>query len=154
MYSKNGSAPVGTRSLVIAITGVVALAASSAGAEPVATINGTSIDSAVLEVYAESRTQRPIGDIGEQDRQTLISELVDLYILSTQPDSADLKKDPRIAAQIELQERVIVAQAFAARYIAEKRGNGRRDSGRIRCTSGRGTTIAVQSAAHSRADAK
>ena len=30
-----------------------------------------------------------------------------------------LKKDPRIAAQIELQERTIVAQAFAAKFIAE-----------------------------------
>ena len=119
MYSKNGSAAAGIRSLVIIITGVVALVASSARAEPVATINGTNIDSSVLEVYVESRTQRPVGDLAEQDRQTLMSELVDLYILSTQPGSADLKKDPRIAAQIELQERAIVAQAFAAKYIAE-----------------------------------
>ena len=119
MHSKNGSAAVGTRSLVIIITGAVALVASSAGADPVATINGTNIDSSVLEVYAESRTQRPLGDLGEKDRQTLMSELVDLFVLSTQPDSADLRKDPRIAAQIELQERAIVAQAFAAKYMAE-----------------------------------
>lgn len=119
MYSKKGTAAVGTQSVVFIITGAVALAASSTGAEPVATINGTSIDRSVLEVYVESRTQRPIGDLAEQDRQTLMSELVDLYILSTQPNSADLKKDPRIAAQIELQERAIVAQAFAASYMAE-----------------------------------
>ncbi len=123
MNSNNGSAAVGIRSLVIIITGAVAVAvaleASSAGAEPVATINGTSIDSSVLNLYVESRTQRQIGDVTEQDRQNLMSELVDIYILSTQPGTADLRKDPRIAAQIELQERAIVAQAFATRYLAE-----------------------------------
>ena len=119
MDSKNGSAAVGTRSLVIILTGALALAASSAGAEPVATINGTDIDSFVLAVYAESRTQRPISELAEQNRQTLISELVDLYILSTQPGTADLKKEPRIAAQIELQERAIIAHAFATKFLTE-----------------------------------
>ena len=31
----------------------------------------------------------------------------------------DLKKDPIVAAQFELQERVIVAKAFAAKFLAE-----------------------------------
>ena len=100
MTSKNGSAAGETRSLVIFLTGVLALAASTAGAESVATINGTDIDSSVLAVYVESRTQRPIGELAEQERQTLLSELVDLYVLSTQPATADLKKDPKIAAQM------------------------------------------------------
>ncbi len=104
---------------MISLTGAFALAASSARAESVATINGTSIDSFVLAVYAESRTQRPIGELAEQERKGLMLELVDLYVLSTQPGTADLKKDPIVAAQIELQERVIVAKAFAAKFLAE-----------------------------------
>ncbi len=119
MTSKNGSAAGGTRSLVIFLTGALALAASTAGAESVATINGTDIDSSVLVVYVESRTQRPIGELAEQERQALMSELVDLYVLSTQPGNAELKNDPRLAAQIELQERAIVAQAYAANFVAE-----------------------------------
>ena len=119
MYSKYGSAAVGTRSLMTIFSGALSLAASSVAAEAVATINGTTIDSSVLAVYAESRTQRPIADIAEQDRQKLITELTDLYILSSQPGTEDLKNDPRVAAQLELQERAIVAQAFAAKFLGE-----------------------------------
>ena len=51
MYFRNGSDAVGTRSLSIAITGALVLAATIATAETVATINGMEIDSTVLEVY-------------------------------------------------------------------------------------------------------
>lgn len=119
MYLKNGSATVGTRSAAMTLTGFVALAVTSAGAESIATINGTSLDSAVLEVYVQTRTKRPLSGISEQERDALVSELTDLYVLSTQPESADLKKDPAVAAQLELQERAIVAQAFATRYFSE-----------------------------------
>ena len=119
MYSIYGSATAGTRSLMIIISGAIALAASTVGAEPVATINGTIVDSSVLAVYAESRAQRPLSEIPEQDQITLTGELVDLYILSTQPGSVNLREDPRIAAQIELQERAIVAQAYAANFLAQ-----------------------------------
>ncbi len=118
MYSENGSTVGGTRSLVIFLTGALALAVSSAGAETAATINGRNIDSTVLAVFAESRTQRPIGELAEQDRKALMLELVDLYVLLTQPGNAELKNDPRVAAQIELQERAIVAQAYAAKFLA------------------------------------
>jgi len=119
MYFMNGSAAVGTRSLVIAFSGALALATATISAEPVTTINGTSIDSSVLEVYAESRTQRPMSQLSEQNRETLTAELVDLYLLSTQPGVKDLQKDPKVAAQIELQERAILAQAFATKYLSE-----------------------------------
>ena len=118
MYSNNGSAAAGTRSLMIIILGAIALAVATVGAEPIATINGTTVDSTVLAVYAESRAQRPLSEIPEEDQITLTGELVDLYILSTQPGSANLRDDPRIAAQIELQERAIVAQAYAANFLA------------------------------------
>ena len=44
MYSKNGSATVGARIFAITISLTVALAAASAGAETIATINGAKID--------------------------------------------------------------------------------------------------------------
>jgi peptidyl-prolyl cis-trans isomerase C len=119
MQLVNGSATVGTRLFAIAISAMGALAMESAGAETVATINGARIDSTVLEVYSQSRTQRQLSDLSEPDRETLLSGLVDLYILSTQPGAADLKKDQLVAAQIELQERAIVAQAFASKFFAE-----------------------------------
>jgi peptidyl-prolyl cis-trans isomerase C len=101
------------------LSGALAFAAPLVAAGPVATVNGTNIDSSVFAFYAESRTQKPIGDLAEADRQTLLSELEDLYILSTQPGAVELRKDPRVAAQIELQERAVVAQAFANKFIAD-----------------------------------
>lgn len=71
MYSKNGSATVGARIFAITITITVMLAAAAAAAETIATINGANIDSSVLEVYAQSRTQRPLSEISEQERKTL-----------------------------------------------------------------------------------
>lgn len=118
MYLKNGSAAVGTRLLAIIFMGAIPLAGAAA-AEPVATINGADIDSSVLEVYTESRTQRPMSELTAEDREALVSELMDLYILSTQPGYDELKKDPRVAAQIELQVRAIMAQAFATKYLAD-----------------------------------
>ena len=85
MYSKNGSATVGARRFAITITMTVALTATSAGAETFATINGANIDSSVLEVYVQSRTQRPLREVSAQEREGLVSELKDLFILSTQP---------------------------------------------------------------------
>lgn len=116
MYLTNGSATVGTRLVAFFIYSV--LAATAIRAETLKSVNGASIDSSVLEIYAESRTQKPLAELATADRQTLMAELTDLYLLSTQPGSADLKKDPRVAAQLELQERAIVAQAFASRFIA------------------------------------
>ena len=89
MYSKNGSATVGARRFAITITMTVALTATSAGAETIATINGANIDSSVLEVYVQSRTQRPLREVSAQEREGLVSELKDLFILSTQPSSAE-----------------------------------------------------------------
>ncbi len=119
MCLKYRSATVGAHIFATTITMTVALAAASAGAETIATINGASIDSSVLEVYVQNRTQRPLSEIAEQEREALVSELTDLYILSSQPGSADLKKNPRIAAQLELQERAIVAKAFANKFLAD-----------------------------------
>lgn len=119
MYLKNGSATVGTQILAITMTIIVGLTAAASRAETVATINGASIDSAVLEVYVQNRTQKPLSELSEQEREALVSELMDLYILSSQPGAADLVKAPRVAAQLELQERAIVAQAFAAKFLAD-----------------------------------
>lgn len=119
MYSMKGSVTVGTRLLALTIAGAVAFTATALKAETVATINGTKIDSSVLEIYAESRTQKQLSDLAEQDKQTLISELTDLYVLSTQPGSAKLMKDPKVAAQLALQQHAIIAQAFAAKFLKD-----------------------------------
>jgi peptidyl-prolyl cis-trans isomerase C len=53
-----------------------------------------------------------------EQRTVLIAELRDIYLLSTQDLAAELAKEPRLAAQIELQKHGALAQAVAQDYLA------------------------------------
>ncbi len=87
-------------------------------AEPAATVNGTEISNDVLEIYLESRTQKPASEASADERTNALNELKDLYLLTTQARARELAKNPRTQAQIELQSRGILAQAVAADFVA------------------------------------
>jgi peptidyl-prolyl cis-trans isomerase C len=89
-----------------------------ARSDTVVTVNGAAIDSSVLDAYMENRIDKPLAQVTEEERQILLSELTDIYVLSTQESAEALEKDPRIAAQIELQTRGVLAQAVAAEFFA------------------------------------
>lgn len=90
----------------------------TAAAETVKTVNGVDIDSSVFEFYIQSRANRPAGQVSATERETLLSELTDIYLLTTQKEAIELMSDPQIAAQMELQRRGILAQAVASRFFA------------------------------------
>jgi peptidyl-prolyl cis-trans isomerase C len=87
-------------------------------AETVATVNGAAIDSAVLDFYIQSRTNRPATQVSPQELEALTSELTDIFLLSTQESAAEYERDPQIQAQLELQRRGILAQAVAADFYS------------------------------------
>ena len=87
-------------------------------ADTVATVNGIDIDSPTLNLYLESRTQRPAAEANEAQRASILQELKDIYLLTTQPKAKELEKDPGVAAQIELGYRGALAQAVAQEYMA------------------------------------
>lgn len=89
-----------------------------ATAETVATVNGAAIDSAVLDFYIQSRTNRPATQVSPQELEALTSELTDIFLLSTQESAAKYEKDPQIQAQLELQRRGILAQAVASDFYS------------------------------------
>lgn len=102
---------------------LVAIAALMTGytlvfAETVATVNGADIDSSLVDLYLESRTQRPAAQATPAERDSVVRELTDIYLLTTQPIAAQLARSPRIQAQIELQQRGIIAQAVAQDFFA------------------------------------
>jgi peptidyl-prolyl cis-trans isomerase C len=113
----NGSRVRGTR---LVVTGLLAAAlfAGVASAETIFTINGVDVDSAVVDVYFESRLGGQGGQATPEQREALMTELRDIYILSTQANAKTLAAAPRVAAQIELQRLGIVAQAVASEYFA------------------------------------
>jgi peptidyl-prolyl cis-trans isomerase C len=100
-----------------AIAAIALFSANPVHSEAVSTVNGTAIDSTVLDVYIENRVEKPLEQVTAEERQALLSELIDIYLLSTQESASELEQDPRVAAQIELQRRGVLAQAAASEFF-------------------------------------
>lgn len=115
-YGSTGAA----KRLLIVAAGVAALAMSAGStAETIKTVNGTPIDSTVLDVYMENRVNKPLEQVTPEEREALVAELTDIYLLSTQESAKDLENDPKVAAQLELQKRGVLAQAAAEQFLAQ-----------------------------------
>ncbi len=91
---------------------------AAVSAETAFTVNGVAVDSSVVDMYLESRIQRPADQATAEERALVQQELTDIYLLTTQPAAEALSEDPKIKAQIELQGRAVLAQAVAADYFA------------------------------------
>ena len=115
MISRFGFRATGTRVLTACI---FLTAAGWANAQTIFTVNGVDVDSAVVDIYFESR----LGGQGVQptveQREALMAELRDIYILATQDNAGAMAEDPRVAAQISLQRHSILAQAVASDYLS------------------------------------
>ena len=118
MFSMNGSRKAGVRFLAIGAC-AVALASSIASAETIMTVNGKVMDSDLLDLYMQSRVQKPLDQVTAQERDALINELTDLFVLSTIDLANELAEDPNIAAQLELQRMGVLARAVAATLAGE-----------------------------------
>lgn len=117
MDFKNGSRSLGARMATISLTVTGCLFAGSSSAETIFTVNGAEVDSAVVDLYFNSRMQNQGAQATPEQREVLMGELRDIYILATQDSAETLAQDERIAAQIDLQERSILAQAVATEII-------------------------------------
>lgn len=83
------------------------------------TVNGVDVDSAVVDIYIESRTQAPAAQSNPADRAKWIEEITDIYLLTTQARVEELAADPRVKAQLELQKRGLLAQVAASDFLAK-----------------------------------
>lgn len=97
----------------------VALLAASAvvHAETEFTVNGVDVDSAVVDAYIQTRTQKPATEATAEERTAWIEELTDLYLLTTQARVDELASDPAVQAQLELQKRGFLAQVAAGDFL-------------------------------------
>jgi len=117
MISINGTRrAAGLLPALLSAIGLLA-AAPVANAETVRTVNGAEIDSSVLNFYIQSRTQRAADQATPEQREALLSELTDIYLLTTQEIAEEIRDEPDVAAQIELQNRGVIAQAVATRFM-------------------------------------
>jgi peptidyl-prolyl cis-trans isomerase C len=118
MQCKHGSRLAGTQLAAVAGSLAAFIFGGIASAETVFTVNGTEVDSAVIDVYFEQRLGQAAAQPTPEQRTILIGQLRDIYVLSTQDLAAELANDPRLAAQIELQKHGALAQAVAQNYLA------------------------------------
>ena len=97
---------------------VIAVSLSVASAETVMTVNGQDIDSAVVDLYIASRTQKPANQVSGAEREQLVSEITDIYLLTTQDGVEELMQSPDVKAQVEIQNRGLMAQVVASDFLA------------------------------------
>lgn len=107
----------GKRLIASAVGMVMLLISSALWAQSAATVNGKEVSNEVFNLYLESRIQKPASQATPEERTTVLGELKDIYLLTTQPRAKELAKQPRTKAQIELQTRGILAQAVATDFL-------------------------------------
>jgi peptidyl-prolyl cis-trans isomerase C len=114
----NGSRIHGTQLAVIAILMTAVLPVRQAKAETIFTINGVDVDSAIVDIYFESRLGGPDVRATPEQREALMAELRDIYLLSTQEHAKTLAEDPKIKAQIQLQTISLLAREVASEFYS------------------------------------
>jgi peptidyl-prolyl cis-trans isomerase C len=118
MHFMNVSRCVATQLTAIGLIATASFAGNLAFAETIFTVNGIDVDSAVVDLYFENRLGQPGAAPTPEQRTALMSELRDIYLLSTQDIGSELAQEPRLAAQIQLQTQGAIAQAVAGDYLA------------------------------------
>jgi peptidyl-prolyl cis-trans isomerase C len=104
--------------LAVATISLSVFAASIAQAQVITTVNGTDIQQATFDFYLQNRLQKPALQITAEEREFVLQELKDIYILTTQPRAIEMAEDPALKAQMELQYRAALAQAVAVDWLA------------------------------------
>lgn len=114
----NGSLDRGKQLATIALVTMGTLSITHASAETIFSINGVDVDSTVVDLYFNSRLGGSDTAATSDQRIALMTELRNIYLLSTSPSSAKYLDDPAVTAQIELQKQSIIFQAAANEFYA------------------------------------
>ncbi|MCH8278050.1 MAG: peptidylprolyl isomerase, partial [Proteobacteria bacterium] len=80
--------------------------------------NSGQIDSDVYNLFLSTRTQKPAAQATPQERTAVMNELAGIFVVSDLPEAKALGDEPQVKAQLELQRRIILFNAFAADFLA------------------------------------
>ena len=116
MISSIGSRLNGTR--IAAVTCTVALLLGTSTVSAQQTESTALFDNEVLNLLLESRIQKPASEATAQERETAIDELTNIYLITNLPQAIELGESPAIKAQLDLQSRAILFNAFANQFLA------------------------------------
>lgn len=115
MISLLGPRKIGARFAVAAISLTVLFSATTTMAQ--STGDAPLFDDAVLEFLLESRIQKPANQATAAERASAIDELTSIYLISNLPRAVELGKAPQVQAQIDLQRRALIFNAFATDFM-------------------------------------
>ena len=90
----NRSRTAGTMLATFALTVTATLAGNHAAADTIFTVNGIDVDSALVDLYFENRLGGQGATGTPEEREVLMSELKDIYLLSSQDIVEELAKEP------------------------------------------------------------
>jgi len=99
------------------IPGVMVLFLATTASAQDAAISG-QIDSDVYSLFLSTRTQKPATQATPQERTAVMNELADIFVVSDLPEAKALGDEPQVKAQLELQRRIILFNAFVADFLA------------------------------------
>ena len=108
-----GSKLIGTRLTATLLTAVVLLTTATASAQ------SPSFDKEVLDLLLESRSQKPASQATAAEVQSATDELAGIYAVTDLPRAIELGNAPQIRAQLELQKRAVLFNAFANDFFAK-----------------------------------
>lgn len=80
------------------------------------TVNGTPVHESVFRLYAMNRTQQEFSALNEEQRQAILDELTEVYLLADEAKSRSLNEERTIAAEVELQRVSTLARNMVNRW--------------------------------------
>jgi peptidyl-prolyl cis-trans isomerase C len=89
------------------------------GEETVATINGEPIYTSIFQRYSNMRLQKNADDLSDDERDGLIEELVQFYLMSNAATNAGIAQEQDVIIELELQRLQMLSRLMATRHLEE-----------------------------------
>ena len=111
MYQLSGARALGhcVAPVVLALSATIGLAAPASADE--------HIDPAIVDIVIESRYQKPANQATPEERATALDELENIFAVTDLPRAKTLANESRLKAQLDLQRRALIFQAFVADFM-------------------------------------
>jgi peptidyl-prolyl cis-trans isomerase C len=112
-----------SRFLLIAGTALL-LAACNGGKSTdnstvLATVNGTPITNDMFRAYVRTLTGGQEPQLDAQKRKLVLDRLIDMTVLAETAEKDGLAKDPKVAAELAVQHKALLAQSQVRKYLEE-----------------------------------
>ncbi|MBT8137906.1 MAG: peptidylprolyl isomerase [Gammaproteobacteria bacterium] len=108
------------KSFLIASFAALLTVAATAEARPMAKVNNVEITEEMFTAFVSSRTQKPVAELTDQDRELLTEELIKLVAVGTEARRKKVQSDPEVAAKLQLQELSFLAQTYLQKHLEDQ----------------------------------